>query len=248
MRIDGRNNYALRPMQVELDYSKYAEGSVLISFGDTKVLCTATIEERVPIFLKNSGTGWVTAEYSMLPRATETRNIRESSKGKPSGRTQEIQRIIGRALRAAVDFKTLGERTIFVDCDVVQADGGTRTTSINGAFIATLLAIDRLIKKRALIKSPIKSFLAAISVGVVNGEVLLDLNYKEDSSAAVDMNVVATEDGKFVEIQGTAEEDPFSDVTLSEMLEVAKMGISEIIEMEKEIIKNRLDLNQIIVK
>ena len=248
MRIDGRNNYALRPMQVELDYSKYAEGSVLISFGDTKVLCTATIEERVPIFLKNSGTGWVTAEYSMLPRATETRNIRESSKGKPSGRTQEIQRIIGRALRAAVDFKTLGERTIFVDCDVVQADGGTRTTSINGAFIATLLAIDRLIKKRALIKSPIKNFLAAISVGVVNGEVLLDLNYKEDSSAAVDMNVVATEDGKFVEIQGTAEEDPFSDVTLSEMLEVAKMGISEIIEMEKEIIKNRLDLNQIIVK
>ncbi len=248
MRIDGRSNYSLRPIKIELDYSKYAEGSVMISFGDTKVLCTASVEEKVPPFLKNSGTGWVTAEYSMLPRATETRNIRESSKGKLSGRTQEIQRIIGRALRAAVDFKTLGERTIFVDCDVVQADGGTRTTSINGAFLATLLAIDKLLKKGALKKSPIKNFIAAISVGVVNGEVLLDLNYQEDSNADVDMNVVATEDGKFVEIQGTAEEEPFPEITLSEMLEVAKIGISEVIEFEKDIIKDRVNLGEIITK
>ncbi len=248
MRIDGRNNYSLRPIKIELDYSKYAEGSVMISFGDTKVLCTASVEEKVPPFLKNSGTGWITAEYSMLPRATETRNIRESSKGKLSGRTQEIQRIIGRAIRAVVDLKILGEKTIFIDCDVVQADGGTRTTSINGAFMATLLAVDKLLKNGTLGKSPIKNFLAAISVGVVNGEVMLDLNYHEDSNAWVDMNVVATEDGKFIELQGTAEEDPFPEVTLSEMLEVAKMGIGEIIEVEKEVLKNRIDLDKIIVK
>lgn len=233
MRIDGRKNEELRPVLIDLDPMKYAEGSALISMGETKVLCTATVEESVPPFLKDTGTGWVTAEYSMLPRATHTRIRRDSSRGKIGGRTHEIQRLIGRALRSVVDFGKLGERSILIDCDVIQADGGTRTASITGAFVALKKSIIHLMKEGIMDEDPVMDFIAAISVGVVGGQPLLDLNYSEDSNAEVDMNIAMTGSGKFVEIQGTAEENPFSRNELDDMLALASKGIEELINFQK---------------
>lgn len=234
MRINGREAHARRPMNLTVNVNKYAEGSVYIEVGDTKVMCTATVEEKVPMFMKGQGKGWVTAEYSMLPRATQTRNQRESAKGKLSGRTMEIQRLIGRALRSVVDLQALGERSITIDCDVLQADGGTRTTSITGAFVALAIAISKIAQKHSLPVFPITDYLASVSVGIVGGETLLDLNYEEDSKAKVDMNVVMTGRGQFVEIQGTGEESPFSREELDRMLQLAESGIREMIAQQQE--------------
>ena len=235
MRHDGRNNHQLREISIQTHVYKHPEGSVVISFGDTIVICSATLEDRVPPFLKGSGTGWVTAEYSMLPRATNTRNRREASKGKLTGRTMEIQRLIGRALRSVVDLEKLGERSIVVDCDVVQADGGTRTASITGAFVALRLAIDKLLQTNELTEDPIKEHLAAISVGILaDGTGVVDLDYDEDSQANVDMNLVMTEGGAFVEIQGTGEETTFTGEELNQMLLLGKTAIEELIVKQKE--------------
>lgn len=235
MRHDGRNQQQLREITIKTHVYKQPEGSVVISFGDTEVVCSATIEASVPPFLKGSGTGWVTAEYSMLPRATNTRNRRESSKGKLSGRTMEIQRLIGRALRSVVDLELLGEKSIIVDCDVLQADGGTRTASITGAFVALRLAIDKLLQSNELTEDPIKEHLAAISVGILSdGTCVADLDYEEDSQANVDMNLVMTESGRFVEIQGTGEEATFDGEELNQMLLLGKTAIQELIVKQKE--------------
>ncbi|WP_449537172.1 ribonuclease PH [Ferdinandcohnia sp. Marseille-Q9671] len=235
MRVDGRTNDQLRPIQFELNYIKHPEGSVLVTVGDTKVICNASIDDRVPPFMRGSGKGWITAEYSMLPRATEQRNMRESTKGKVSGRTMEIQRLIGRALRSVVNLEVLGERTIWIDCDVIQADGGTRTASITGAFVAMVLAVYKTYQDKKVKSFPITDFLAAISVGVdpEKGEIL-DLNYIEDSAADVDMNVVMTGEGEFVELQGTGEESTFTRKQLSTLLELAEKGIQELISAQKE--------------
>ncbi|WP_043934201.1 ribonuclease PH [Bacillus sp. EB01] len=234
MRYDGREPLQLRNIHIETNYLKHPEGSVLISVGDTKVICSASIEERVPPFMRGAGKGWITAEYSMLPRATEQRNIRESSKGKVTGRTMEIQRLIGRALRAVVDLEAIGERTVWIDCDVIQADGGTRTASITGAFIAMTLALNGLAQKRGLTPFPITNFLAATSVGILeDGHAVLDLNYVEDSKALVDMNVVMTGSGEFVELQGTGEESTFSRQQLNQMLEAAEAGLVELFEQQR---------------
>lgn len=238
MRHDQRKEAELRQITIETNVLKHPEGSVLVSFGDTKVLCAATFEDKVPPFLRGGGTGWVTAEYSMLPRATHTRNIRESAKGKLSGRTMEIQRLIGRALRSVVDLEVLGERSLVVDCDVIQADGGTRTASITGAFVALSLAVEKLLKDGTLTESPLKEHLAAVSVGILpSGEAVLDLDYIEDSSAIVDMNLVMTEAGQFVEIQGTGEEATFSTEELTAMLSLGKSGISELIAEQKNVLR-----------
>ncbi|MEI5905609.1 ribonuclease PH [Bacillus spongiae] len=246
MRVDGRQARQLRNIHIDTEYLKHPEGSVLITVGDTKVICTASIEERVPPFMRGEGKGWVSAEYAMLPRATESRNIRESSKGKVSGRTMEIQRLIGRALRAVVDLEALGERTIWIDCDVIQADGGTRTASITGAFVATAFALAKLQDEKKLPQFPLKDYLAATSVGVVKEKgVILDLNYIEDSSALVDMNVIMTGSGEFVELQGTGEESTFSMKELQELLAAAEKGIVELFELQKNAlgeIANRLNL------
>ncbi|WP_308530707.1 ribonuclease PH [uncultured Paenibacillus sp.] len=234
MRSNGRQADERRPMNLTVNINKYAEGSVYIEVGDTKVMCTATVEEKVPMFMKGQGKGWVTAEYAMLPRATQTRNQRESARGKLSGRTMEIQRLIGRALRSVVDLQALGERSITIDCDVLQADGGTRTTSITGAFVAMALAMHKIAQKHALPKFPITDFLASVSVGIVGEETLLDLNYEEDSKAKVDMNVVMTGQGQFVEVQGTGEENPFSRSELDGLLAIAEKGIREMIEQQRE--------------
>ena len=237
MRNDGRQWDEFRPTTITTGVNKYAEGSVLIEVGGTKVICTATIDERVPPFMKGQGRGWVTAEYSMLPRATQVRNQRESAKGKLTGRTMEIQRLIGRALRSVVDLHALGERTITLDCDVIQADGGTRTTSITGSFVALGLAIEKLRAAGMLPdarKYPLRDFLASLSVGVVGGNVLLDLNYEEDSKAIVDMNVVMTGGGKLVEVQGTGEEAPFTRAELNAMLDVAEQGIRRMQALQSE--------------
>nr|WP_144921261.1 ribonuclease PH [Paenibacillus bovis] len=237
MRFDGRDSHELRNVQIETNYLKHPEGSVLISVGDTKVICTASIEDRVPPFMRGEGKGWITAEYSMLPRATETRNIRESSKGKVSGRTMEIQRLIGRALRAVVDLEVIGERTVWIDCDVIQADGGTRTASITGAFVAMSMALHQLYLEKKLKSYPIIDFLAATSVGILEEVgVILDLNYVEDSSALVDMNVVMTGVGEFVELQGTGEESTFSSTQLQEMLALANDGLKELMNIQKEVL------------
>ncbi|MDN7245915.1 ribonuclease PH [Planococcus shenhongbingii] len=230
-RIDERKTDELRPVHMEVDYLIHPEGSVLITVGQTKVICTATIEEKVPPFLRGQGKGWVTAEYSMLPRATNSRNRRESSQGKVGGRTMEIQRLIGRALRAVVDLDKLGERTLWIDCDVIQADGGTRTASITGAFVAMVMAIGKL----ELAAFPVTDFLAATSVGIdaENGPIL-DLNYVEDSSAEVDMNLVMTGAGHFVELQGTGEEATFTRAQLNEMMDLGEAGIRQLISMQKE--------------
>jgi ribonuclease PH len=235
MRHDGRKVDQLRKVDIVNDFVIHPEGSVLISVGNTKVICNASIEDRVPPFMRGEGKGWITAEYSMLPRATEQRTIRESSKGKISGRTMEIQRLIGRALRAVVDLKALGERTIWIDCDVIQADGGTRTASITGAFVAMTVALGKLLNEGKIKALPITDFLAAVSVGVdaEHGEIL-DLNYLEDSSAQVDMNVIMTSKGSLVEIQGTGEEATFSRSQLNSMLDLAEQGIQTLIEYQKE--------------
>jgi ribonuclease PH len=221
-------------VEIVRNYIKNAEGSVYITIGDTRVICTASVEERVPPFLRNSGKGWITAEYSMLPRATQTRTPREAAKGKLSGRTMEIQRLIGRALRAVVDLEKLGERTLWLDCDVIQADGGTRTASITGAFVAMVDALIPLVKNGTLPEMPVRDFLAATSVGIVGEEAVLDLCYEEDSGATVDMNVVMTGSGEYVEIQGTGEESPFSPEQLTTLLSLAKKGTTELIRLQKE--------------
>jgi len=234
MRNDGRQPNQLREVTITTQVNKHAEGSVLIQVGDTKVMVTASIEERVPPFMKGQGKGWVTAEYAMLPRATHTRNQREASKGKLSGRTMEIQRLIGRALRSVVNLQALGERTITIDCDVLQADGGTRTTSITGAFVALVQAIEHINKQHPFSVYPITDYLASVSVGVVNEVPVVDLNYIEDSSAKVDMNLVMTGNGKFVEVQGTGEEAPFSRTELNALLEIGEAGITQLIDMQKQ--------------
>lgn len=240
VREDGRANNQLRPVKVTRGYMKYAEGSCLIEMGDTKVVCTASIEEKVPPFLKNTGTGWVTAEYGMLPRSCKTRVIREASKGQLGGRTMEIQRLIGRSLRSVMDLKCIGERTIWLDCDVIQADGGTRTASMTGAYVALVEATNYMIKQNMVKKDPVLDMLAAISVGILNGEDLLDLKYSEDSAAEVDMNVVMTGRGKFVEIQGTAEGEPFSRDRMNKMLDLAQKGINELFEIQKVVLEGIL--------
>ncbi len=237
MRSDGRAWDEMRPVKITKNYLKYAEGSVLIEVGDTKVICTASEEKKVPSFLSGSGKGWITAEYGMLPRSSKVRIVRESSRGKMAGRTQEIQRLIGRSLRAVVNLRGLGERTIWIDCDVIQADGGTRTASITGGFVALSLTLIRLKKEKKIGKIPlIKDFVAATSVGIGKGKPLLDLSYKEDSQAGVDMNVVMTGRGHFIEVQGTAEEKPFTRGEMDELLALANKGIKELIAVQKEII------------
>lgn len=236
MRSNGRNEDQLRPLTITTGTNKYAEGSVIIEMGDTKVICTATVDEKVPPFLKGQGKGWVTAEYSMLPRATQTRNQREAARGKLTGRTMEIQRLIGRALRSVVNLQALGERSITLDCDVIQADGGTRTASITGAFVAMAFAINKIALQHKLAVFPITDYLAAISVGVVGDKTLLDLNYEEDSKAKVDMNVVMTGGGAFVEVQGTGEERPFSRQELDQLLGLGEKGIYELIAVQKEVL------------
>lgn len=233
MRNDSRGINQLRSTTITPNFLMTAEGSVLIEVGYTRVICAATVETSVPPFLRNSGKGWVTAEYSMLPRATTTRTQREVSKGKPSGRTHEIQRLIGRSLRAAVDLNLLGERSIVVDCDVLQADGGTRTAAITGAYVALAMAIDTLVKYKSIPKSPILDSVAATSVGIVGGEPMLDLSYEEDSRADVDMNVVMTGSGKFVEVQATSERIPFEDADLAKLLTLARSGITELSAIQR---------------
>lgn len=232
MRPSGRTSNQLRPVSITRHYTKHAEGSVLIEFGDTKVICTASVEENVPRFLKGKNQGWVTAEYGMLPRSTHSRMNREAARGKQSGRTQEIQRLIGRSLRAAVDLSLLGERTIHVDCDVIQADGGTRTASISGAAVALSDAIQSLLSSKAIKTNPLKHLVAAVSVGIYKGEVVLDLDYAEDSNAETDMNLVMTESGGFIEMQGTAEEGEFTSDELQKMLQYGENGIREIFDLQ----------------
>lgn len=234
IRIDGRKFDQIRDVKITRNFTKYAEGSVLIEMGETKVLCTASIEEKVPPFLRNTGTGWINAEYSMLPRSTQQRKVRDSSKGKIDGRSQEIQRLIGRAIRSVVDLNKLGERTIWVDCDVIQADGGTRTASITGAFVAVAEAIYKLYKDGLIKKMPIENFVSAISVGIVNDQCLLDICYEEDSHAQVDMNIIMTDKCEFVEVQGTGEERPFSRKDLNKLLELGEKGNKELIKIQRK--------------
>ncbi|SFJ53850.1 Ribonuclease PH [Terrisporobacter petrolearius] len=233
IRIDGRKFDQIRDVKITRNFTKYAEGSVLIEMGETKVVCTASIEDKVPPFLRNTGTGWINAEYSMLPRSTQQRKIRDSSKGKIDGRSQEIQRLIGRAIRSVVDLNKLGERTIWVDCDVIQADGGTRTASITGAFVAVAEAIYKLYSDGLIKKMPIQNFVSAISVGIVNDECLLDICYEEDSNAQVDMNIIMTDRCEFVEVQGTGEERPFSRKDLNKLLELGEKGNKELIRIQR---------------
>jgi ribonuclease PH len=240
MRPDGRKNNEIRGVKVYRNFIGAAEGSVLISMGNTRVICTASIEDRVPLFLKDQKKGWITAEYSMLPRSTQTRVVRESSTGRISGRTHEIQRLIGRALRSVVDLSVIGERTIWMDCDVIEADGGTRTAAITGAFICLSDALKYALRNGLIDRTPLKDYLAAISVGVVNGEPRIDLCYSEDSMAEVDMNVVMTGDGKIVEIQGTAEGTPFSKTALDSLIKLAEEGINSLINMQKKLIEDEV--------
>lgn len=239
VRHDGRNEKQLRKLKITLDYNKYAEGSVLIETGDTRVLCNATVEEGAPKYVPE-GTGWVTAEYSMLPRAAQTRSNRDINRLKLAPRSAEIQRLVGRSLRSVVDMEVLGERTITIDCDVLQADGGTRTASITGGFIAMALACKRLVEQGVIEKTPITDWCAAVSVGVVNGECMLDLNYPEDSSAEVDFNVVMTGSGDFIELQGTGEERPFTRQEYSRMLSLASSGIKKLIAAQKRVLGESL--------
>ncbi len=234
LRIDGRRNNELRPVKITRNYIKHAEGSVLIESGDTKVICTASIDEKVPPFKKNTGEGWVTAEYSMLPRATQTRNQRDINKLKLNGRSQEIQRLIGRALRSVVNFNILGERVITIDCDVIQADGGTRTASITGSFVALIDACKHLIDIGAIEKMPVTDYVAAISVGIIRGQEMLDICYEEDSNAYLDMNVVMSGEGKFIEIQVTGEQSPFSREEFDRLLKLSESGILKLIDIQKK--------------
>jgi ribonuclease PH len=236
MRSDGRQLDEIRPVKITRGVMKYAEGSALIEMGETKVICTATIEETVPPFLKETGKGWITTEYSMLPRSTKTRNVRDAVRGRVSGRSQEIQRIVGRALRAVINLEKLGERTIIIDCDVLQADGGTRTASITGAFVALTDAVQHLFREGIFQENPISDYVAAVSVGIVDGEMILDLSYEEDSKAEVDMNVAMTGSGLLVEVQGTAESKPFGREELNLMINLAQEGILRLIAKQKEIL------------
>jgi ribonuclease PH len=240
IRLDGRAADQIRPVKITRNFNKYAEGSCLIEMGDTKIICTATIEDKVPLFLKNSGQGWVTAEYGMLPRSCDTRTQRDITKGQINGRSQEIQRLVGRSIRSVADMSAWGERTIWLDCDVIQADGGTRTASITGAFIAFLDAC-ALMKKDGIVKKlPYKDLMAAISVGMVMSEELLDLNYKEDSNAAVDMNVVMTSSGRIIEVQSTAEGAPFTRNRFNNLMDLAQKGTGELTKLIKETMKDVL--------
>jgi ribonuclease PH len=234
IRNDGRGSCDLRPITITRRFTKHAEGAVLIEFGDTRVICTASVEESVPPFLKGKGTGWVTAEYAMLPRATHTRSPREAAKGKQTGRTLEIQRLIGRSLRAVTDLAMLGERSIYIDCDVIQADGGTRTASITGAYVALADALAGLRDKGVFTHVPLKEAVAAVSVGIIDGQPLLDLNYPEDSRAEVDMNFVMTSSGRFVEVQGTAEAEPFTVEQMDAMRDLAMSGIRQLFTFQQE--------------
>jgi len=234
MRGAGHGAESLRDVRITRDYIKHAEGSVLIEFGDTRVICTASVEDGVPPFLRGKGSGWLTAEYSMLPRATHVRSHRESSKGRVGGRTHEIQRLIGRSLRAVMDLSLLGERTIFMDCDVIQADGGTRTASITGAYVALADAVRKLCSSGVLSGNPLKEAVAAVSTGIVGGEILLDLNYQEDSAAEVDMNFVMTSSERFVEVQGTAESKPFGIEEMDAMRSLAISGIKRLFQIQEE--------------
>jgi ribonuclease PH len=244
MRADGRLTEQLRPTRITPGYLIHGEGSVLIEAGHTKVICTASVEDRVPPFLRNTGKGWVTAEYGMLPRATSTRTQREAARGRLGGRTQEIQRLIGRSLRAVTRLEQLGERTITLDCDVIQADGGTRTASITGAFVALVLALGKLRDTDQLRTIPVSDYVAATSVGIVKGEPLLDLAYSEDSQADVDMNVVKTGDGRFIELQGTAEAIPFGREALNQLLDHADTGIRQLIALQRGLLKGILPQGQ----
>lgn len=234
MRPSGRAPDELRPIRLTRNYTRHAEGSVLVEFGDTKVICTASVENKVPGFLRGSEQGWVTAEYGMLPRSTGTRMGREASRGKQGGRTMEIQRLIGRSLRAAVDLKALGENSVTVDCDVIQADGGTRTASITGGYVALVDAINHMREQKVISRDPIVSQVASVSVGVYQGIPILDLDYPEDSNCETDMNVVMTDAGRFIEVQGTAEGEAFSEEDLNAMLQLAKSGIAQLIEKQKQ--------------
>lgn len=232
-RVDGRRSNELRPVKITRNYIKYAEGSVLIEMGDTHVICTATIEDKVPPFLKGSGTGWITAEYSMLPRSSQNRITRDSTKGKISGRSHEIQRLIGRSLRSVVDMKALGERSIIIDCDVIQADGGTRTAAITGSTVALADALYHLSNQKLVSKWLLKELVAAVSVGIVGGETMLDLAYSEDSTAQVDMNIILTQSGNIVEVQATAEGDPFSRECMDRMIDFGRDGIQQLIKIQQ---------------
>jgi ribonuclease PH len=236
MRIDGRNPKQLRPLKITPSYLKTADGSVLIEVGDTKVICTAKLEERVPQFLRNSGKGWITAEYGMLPGSSQARIGRESARGKIGGRTHEIQRLIGRSLRAIADLRKLGEKTIWIDCDVIQADGGTRTASITGAYVALVEAVRGWLERGIISQDPIKDAVAAVSIGIIEGKILLDLAYEEDSRADVDMNFVMTASGKFIEVQGTAESTPFTKKQMERMTEMAQQGIRELLKAQKQVL------------
>ena len=236
MRPDGRKPKELRPLKITPSYIKTTDGSVLIEMGDTRVICTAKLEERVPPFLRNSGKGWITAEYGMLPGSSQQRIGRESSRGKVGGRTHEIQRLIGRSLRAIADLKSLGERTVWIDCDVIQADGGTRTASITGAYIALAEAARGWLQRGMITVSPIKDSVAAVSIGIVDGKILLDLCYDEDSKADIDMNFVMTGSGKFIEVQGTAESEPFTKKQMERMAEIAQGGIKDLLTAQKKVI------------
>ncbi len=239
MRADGRRADEMRPVTISRDFLRHAEGSVLITVGETKVICAASVEDRVPQFLRETGQGWVTAEYGMLPRSTKTRSPRETSGGRPSGRTFEIQRLVGRSLRGVTDLSALGERTIWMDCDVIQADGGTRTAAITGAFIALADALHTLRQNGKIATLPLKEFVAATSVGIVDGSVMLDLCYAEDSIADVDMNIVMTGTGKYIEVQGTAEDTPFDRTQLDAMLHLAGTGIRELIGIQRKLLGER---------
>jgi ribonuclease PH len=237
MRTDNRKDSEMRPVEIVPGYLMTAEGSVLIRVGNTRVLCAASVEDTVPPFLRNSGKGWVTAEYSMLPRSTAKRTPREVTKGRASGRTHEIQRLIGRSMRSVVDMAALGERTVVLDCDVLQADGGTRTAAITGAFVALALAIRRLVDYKLLKTMPLRDYVAATSVGLVRGTPMLDLCYEEDSQADVDMNVVMTGSGKFVEVQATAEHTPFEDSQMAQLVTLARGGIQQLVELQKKAVR-----------
>jgi ribonuclease PH len=236
MRADGRKDKQLRPIVITPSYIKTADGSALIEMGDTRVICTAKLEDKVPPFLRNSGKGWITAEYGMLPSSSQVRIPREAARGRIAGRTHEIQRLIGRSLRAVADLESLGEKTFWIDCDVIQADGGTRTASITGAYVALVEAVTRAVKRGVISRNPIKDAVAAVSVGIVDGKVLVDLTYEEDSRAEVDMNFVMTGSGKFIEVQGTAESMPFTKKKLDRMADLAEQGIRELLKTQKNIL------------
>jgi ribonuclease PH len=242
MRADGRKDKQLRPIVITPSYIKTADGSALIEMGDTRVICTAKLEDKVPPFLRNSGKGWITAEYGMLPSSSQVRIPREAARGRIGGRTHEIQRLIGRSLRAVADLESLGEKTFWIDCDVIQADGGTRTASITGAYVAWVEAVTRSVKQGVISRNPIKDAVAAVSVGIIDGKVLVDLTYEEDSRAEVDMNFVMTGSGKFIEVQGTAESMPFTKKKLDRMAELAEQGIRELLKTQKNVLAASLSL------